>query len=482
MPSMPTISRFAAAAAPLAITAALAFAPVASADTTCTKFASPAGSDSASGSLDAPFRTAQQLAESLTPGDTGCLHGGTYAEDVTVNHSGRDGAPLTITSYPGERAKLVGRLWVTKRGDWVTIANLDINGTKALGTNQDTLPSPTVNGANDKFIGNDVTNDHTTICFAIGGPAGDASKTLIDGNRIHNCGILPAANHDHGIYVVTSTDAEIVNNVIYDNADRGVQLYPAAMDTLVAHNVIDGNGQGILFSGDGGKSSNDNVVEDNIITNSKLRNNVESYYPAGNPIGQGNVVRNNCIGGGARDNGDGAIGDGTGYRVESNNVIAHTAKYADRGAKDFRLASDSPCAGIANGATRSTATRTGTTEPTVAPNPTPPSNPAPTTSPRNSAPSVSVKTRTTRRGIVRMRGRVRRGLSIRSAAFVAPTKAVVQIRWAGTWYPLKSLRIVNGHFKSRFKLPANLHGRVLTLRVVVPTLGKSRAFRVRAGR
>ena len=480
MPSLPTISRLAAAAASVAAFAALAFAPVASADTTCTKFASPSGSDSAAGSVDAPFRSAQQLADSLSAGDTGCLRGGTYAEDVTVDHSGSAGAPITITSYPGERAKLVGRLWITKRGDFVTISNLDINGTKAMGTNQDTLPSPTVNGANDTFTGNDVTNDHTTICFAIGGPAGDASKTVIDGNRIHNCGVLPAANHDHGIYVVTSTDAEIVNNVIYDNADRGVQLYPAAMRTHIAHNVIDGNGQGVLFSGDDGTASNDNVVEDNIITNSKLRNNVESYYPANNPIGSGNIVRNNCIGGGARDNGDGAIGDGTGYRVEDNNVIAHAAKYADRGAKDFRLDSDSPCNGIANGATRSTATRTGTTEPTVAA-PTPASNPAPASAPRKTKSSVSVKTHTTRRGVVRMRGRVRRGLSIRSAA-AAPTKAVVQIRWSGTWYPLKSLHVVNGQFKSSFKLPANLHGKLLTLRVVVPTVAKSKAFRVRAGR
>jgi Right handed beta helix region len=470
---MPTTTRLAAAVAPVAIAAALAFAPAASADTTCTKFASTSGSDSAAGTLDAPYRTAQQLADSLSAGDTGCLRGDTYVEDVRVDHGGRTGAPITITSYPGERAKVIGRLWVTRKGDFVTVSNLDLNGTTARGTNDDNLPSPTVNGASDTFAGNDVTNDHHAICFAVGGPSGDASKTVIDGNRIHNCGILPAANHDHGIYVVTSTDAEIVNNVIYDNADRGVQLYPAAMRTHIAGNVIDGNGQGILFSGADGTASNDNVVEDNIITNSNVRSNVESYYPPSNPVGHGNIVRNNCVGGGVRDNGDGAIGDGTGYKFERNNVIAHRAQYVNRSANDFRLDQDSPCAGIANGATHSSAARTGSGDPSVA---------APTPNPtRASAPSVSVRTSTSRHGILRMRGRVRRGLRIRSAA-ATPTKAVVQIRWDGTWYPLKSLRVVRGHFKSRFRLPANLHGRLITLRVVVPALAKSRQVRVRAGR
>jgi parallel beta-helix repeat protein len=475
---MPTRTRLAAAVAPIAAFAALAFAPAAAnADSTCTKFASTSGSDSASGSVDAPYRTAQQLADSLGAGDTGCLRGGTYVEDLKVDHAGRSGAPLTITSYPGERAKIVGRVWVTRNGDFVTMSNLDMNGTTARGTNRDNLPSPTVNGASDSFTGNDVTNDHHTICFAVGGPAGPASKTVIDGNRIHNCGILPAANHDHGIYVVTSSDAEITNNLIYDNADRGVQLYPAANRTHIAGNVIDGNGQGILFSGDDGTASNDNVVEDNIISNSNVRSNVESYYPANNPIGHGNVVRNNCIGGGVRDNGNGAIDGENGFKVERNNVIVRAPKFADRNAKDFGLQAGSPCAGIAKGATRTAGDRAGTTEPTVA---APVATPTTSTN-RSDQPSVSVKTTRSGRGVVRMRGRVHRGRGIRSAA-VTPTHAVVQIRWAGSWYPLKALRLHNGRFDSHLHIPATLRGRVITLRVVVPKLAKSRAVHVRTRR
>jgi parallel beta-helix repeat protein len=471
MPSN-TITRLAAALAPIAIGATLVFAPAASADTTCTKVASPSGSDSAAGTLDAPFRTAQKLADSLSPGDTGCLRDGVYVEDLTISHGGNSGSPVTVTSYPGERGKVVGRLWVSKTGDYSTISNLDLNGTTAQGTNDEDLPSPTINATHVTFSGNDVTDDHTGICFLVGSDWGHASNTVIDSNRIHDCGVMPAQNHHHGIYVQDSSDLEIVNNAIYDNADRGIQLYPSAQRTHIAGNVIDGNGQGVIFSGDDGTASDDNVVEDNIITNSKIRNNVESYYPPNNPIGHGNVVRNNCIGGGVRDNGDGAIGDGTGYRVESNNVIAKAAKFVNRGGKDFRLESDSPCAGIANGATRSTGTRSNTSSSPVA-------APASTNAtPRKDAPSISVKTSTARHGILKMKGRVRRGLRIRSAE-AAPTKAVIQIRRSGSWYSLKTVRIVNGHFKSSFKLPANLHG-VVTLRVLVPAVAKSRPVRVRA--
>lgn len=479
MPSKQTITRIAAAIAPAAAAVALGLAPGAAAATTCTKFASTSGSDSAAGTVDAPYRTAQHLADSLAPGDTGCLRGGTYVEDLKVDHAGRSGAPLTITSYPGERAKIVGRVWVTKNGDFVAMSNLDLNGTTAQGTNQDNLPSPTVNGASDTFTGLDVTNDHHTICFAIGGPAGAASKTVIDGNRIHTCGVMPAANHDHGIYVVTSSDAQITNNLIYDNADRGVQLYPAAERTHIAGNVIDGNGQGILFSGDNGTASNDNVIEDNIITNSIVRSNVESYYPTNNPIGHGNIVRDNCIGGGVRDNGDGATGDGTGYTLENNNVIAHSPKFTDRAAKDFSLAPGSPCAGIANGATNSTATRAGANQPAgAAPTPTPA---APTRANRNSGGSVSVHTTRAPRGVVRMIGRVRRGHGIRAAS-VTPSLAVVQIRWAGAWFPLKSLPIKANRFGSMIRMPAQLRGKILTFRVVVPTVASSKTIKVRTRR
>ena len=291
----------AAAVAAIAAYAVLAFAGAPAAFAAgCARVAATNGSDSAAGTQAQPFRSAQKLVDSLAAGETGCLRSGTYSGNVKVTRSGASGAPITLTSYPGERATVAGKLWITESANFVTVSSLDLDG-----RNAGNLASPAINGDDVTFVGNDVTNHNTTICFSVGPTTyGRAYRTIIQGNRIHNCGELPATNLDHGIYVEHSTAARIVDNVIYDNADRGVQLYPDAQSSYVARNTIDGNGEGVTIAGGnedyGAQASNDNVIEQNVITNSVQRYNVESHW--GSPVvGQRNVVRQNCVFGGARD-------------------------------------------------------------------------------------------------------------------------------------------------------------------------------------
>ena len=160
------------------------------------------------------------------------------------------------------------------------------------------------------FQDNDVTNDHNGICFNLGNASyGRAVNDTIQRNRIHDCGRpQPREQPRPRIYLAYTDDVKILNNVIYDNADRGIQLYPDAQRTEISGNVIDGNGEGIIFSGVGGSASSDNVVENNVITNSRLRHDVESWYP--DLVGERNVVRNNCVHGGTQ----GPISNGYGVR------------------------------------------------------------------------------------------------------------------------------------------------------------------------
>jgi len=257
------------------------FAPPAQAAATCDRVAAAYGSDSAPGTEAAPFATPQRLASSLGAGQTGCLRAGKYIQNVKVAKGGTSGAPLTIRSYPDERATVSGRLVVADTANFVRIEGLNLDGSRApacpTGSTCKILPSPTVNGDDVTFRYNDVTNHNTGICFVLGVPGyGRAERTLLEENRIHGCGRSPSGNYDHGVYVEYAADARIERNTIFDNVDRGVQLYPDAQRTVIRDNVIDGNGEGIIFSGDGGTTSNDSVVEGNAITNSRLRYNVES--------------------------------------------------------------------------------------------------------------------------------------------------------------------------------------------------------------
>ena len=320
-----------------------AFTGSASAATSCDLVAATNGSDSAAGSVDAPLKSVQKLVNTLNPGQTGCLRDGSYA-DNSDNEIGIDTPNVTLTSYPGERAKVNGRVWISKTGDGVTVSNLDLDG-----KNPRVLPSPTVNADDVVISDNDITNDDTAICVSLGSADsyGRAARTLVEGNSIHNCGVMPATNQDHGIYVNSADDAIIRDNYIYDNADRGIQLYPSSQGTLVTGNVIDGNGEGVIFGGSETSASHDNVVENNVITNSKIRDNIDASW--GGQVGTGNIARNNCVGGGAYDDGDGGILEGhKGFSV-SNNLI-EVPQFVNAKGGNFSIAGNSPCADILAGA------------------------------------------------------------------------------------------------------------------------------------
>lgn len=284
-----------------------------------------------------PDQPADAFVASLDPGDTGCFRDGTHAADEVIE---LDAPGVTLTSYPGERATLAGRLVITREADEAKIENLALDGSTGDG------PSPTVNANDVVFRGNDVTNGHRGICFVLGDDQyGEAAGTLIENNRIHDCGRLPATNHDHGIYVAHASGTVIRDNLIYGNADRGIQLYPDADDSLVTGNVIDGNGQGLIISGGSDSASENNLIENNLITNSTIRFNIESHWQG--PVGNGNIARDNCLW--TTNSGyEGAPAD-SGIEPEmagaeaSDNVVADPL-YVDRSAGDFELQQDSPCA------------------------------------------------------------------------------------------------------------------------------------------
>ena len=304
------------------------------ASVSCSLFAAPGGSDRASGGRATPFATPQRLIDALHAGQVGCLRGGVYKGAVTVAHGGKPGRPLILRSYPGEQARVVGRLYVRLQARNLSFLDVVLDGRNALA-----LPSPTVFGSEVLFSGDDVTNEHSSICFDLGEAGGPQARDIsIERSSIHDCGHLPANNHEHGIYVENANNVRIAWDLIFANADRGIQLYPNAQSTTVVHNVIYGNGEGILFSGAFGTASSNALVAHNVIGDSQQRSNVESWYPAGNPIGAHNLVTDNCIG---TSSASWLNMSGGGFSASRNLLVE--PPFADAQAGDFQLPAANPC-------------------------------------------------------------------------------------------------------------------------------------------
>jgi Right handed beta helix region len=313
------------------------------ATTSCDRVAAPDGNDAGPGTAGAPFRGVQRLIDSLRSGQTGCFRNGTFAGagagEIEVRHPG-----ITLSSFPGERATLKGQLKIEEGADGVTVSDLDVDSRSRYNL------GPMIFAADTTFDNVDVTDFHTGICFILGAsdPSfGRATNAVIENSRIHDCGRLPPENNDHGIYVAHSDGAIIRNNWIYDNADRGIQLFPDAQGTRVYGNVIDGNGEGVIFSGDQDTASSDNLVYGNVISNSMQRWNVESYWVG--PVGTGNVVRDNCVWASNADsyyNRDGGVvthPNGAPRGFELSGDVRAEPGFRDAESDDFRL-HGGPCA------------------------------------------------------------------------------------------------------------------------------------------
>jgi parallel beta-helix repeat protein len=438
----------------------------ASAETACQRVAAPTGSNTASGTVGAPYRTVQRLVSSLSAGQVGCLRGGTYAGSVKVSRGGASGSPIRLTRYGSESARVVGRFWIASGADNVVVDHLILDG----GTTS--LPSPSIYANYAAFRDNEVTNGHRAICFSIGqiDYRWHATGTRIERNNIHDCGKLPAANHDHGIYVENSTDTLITGNFIHSNADRGINLYPDARRTTITNNVIANNGEGILFSGDFGLATTDTLVQGNVIAYSKIRYNVEAWFPDGNPTGSGNAVRRNCIFKGARGNVDGAVQ--TARILVEGNIIGDP-RFVNAAAGDYRMSSGSTCAPLLASTAASARTAASVSQLTTvlarASDPTParPRRPAHA---RSSNPSsiTLLAARSGRRVLARVKLQGRRS-----------GRAALQVRRNGAWRTVARRHVRAGRTARMSYRLARSHGR-LALRAKVSGVGVSPTLVLRA--
>ncbi|HTK09940.1 MAG TPA: choice-of-anchor Q domain-containing protein [Ktedonobacteraceae bacterium] len=207
-------------------------------------YVSPNGNDGDDGSQAHPFATIQKAASQATPGTTVLVLPGTYTQPVMITKSGTATARIAFRSSVrwGAKVATTGTQdpWTTE-ADYIDIIGFDVTSTGS----RDGIEN---RGSFIRTIGNhvhDIPGGNT--CDDIGGSGiDDAVYTEHDddiiGNVVDHIGSSypQLCEYVHGIYHSTAR-GHIENNISYDNAGCGINLWHAATETIVTNNLVFGN-------------------------------------------------------------------------------------------------------------------------------------------------------------------------------------------------------------------------------------------------
>ncbi|WP_399886179.1 sigma-70 family RNA polymerase sigma factor [Streptomyces sp. BBFR51] len=181
---------------------------------TPTYFVSTGGSDSNPGtSAGSPFRTLQKAADLADPGDIVAVMNGTYTEPrkgsnvLTIKRSGRPGAPITFTAYPGHRPVLHPKTaWngISVYGaSHIVIKNLEVKGNNAALSLADAERSSSKTDPTYNTNCISVEKNRESGAFA--------HHVEITGNLVHDCA-------GGGISAIEADHVDITGNHVHSNA------------------------------------------------------------------------------------------------------------------------------------------------------------------------------------------------------------------------------------------------------------------------
>jgi chitodextrinase len=295
--------------------------------------------------------TAQRAIDSAQVGQTVCLHGGIYTPPdssspaLHFTHGGSSGAPMTVTSYPGEQATVESAntgtdlVDIPESANYVTLDKLTLIG-PANG-----YPIH-VQGDDLTFSNSDISSNGTAAgaCVLLGsGSYGAARNVSVVHDVIHDCGTVPDSVHNpHCIYANNTRNLLLQYDLIYDCVGYVIQLYPQAMGTLVDHVTADAGPfttrGGVVIEGESGYA---NVSSNNTVQNSIFVGAVTAELAGGSSSAQGtgNSFHDNCV----LPAPGGADFDGSNISYSSN---LHTNPlFVSTASHDYQLQAGSPCAG-----------------------------------------------------------------------------------------------------------------------------------------
>lgn len=366
----------------------------------------PDGDDRGSGSALEPWKTISRGIAALGPGITITVHGGSYAEQVTIDRSGCEGMPAVLIAASGERVvidgtnvplhpppmrdlpedesvseasfrsswpgapiaadarfagliQIVGAHDVDVEGIVVTNAGQSENhagvfvrnsvrvGVRRLRTYNTRSSGIGVWRCRDVSVeGNEVVlacNDGPQECITIAGTYG----FRVEGNRVHHGG--PGTFGGEGIDIKQGSKfGKVISNRVHDN--RRLGIYIEARDRETRDILISGNAtyrnhaDGVTLASEMGGLLHDVVVQNNAVFQNRLSGIVVGRYGdvPNQPIKGISLVNNTVARNGFPDSGGGVW-------IENEDVSSVEVRdntFADNGAFQIALADNIPVSAV----------------------------------------------------------------------------------------------------------------------------------------
>lgn len=345
-------------------------------------YVSTGGSDSNAGTLAAPVATLGKAFALAQDGAIIYVRGGNYGVQMVVNRDFSPLNPVTLQSYPGERATFVGQTAfnnaVLFQGDsGIRIRNVIFAARTNINLKIHESQHIEVDHVISRDSGRGCTTDFPS-CSGMGLLAGGGdpaySPSYIDDLQIWNSVFtnnggtgVAAQNHDHAIYLCggsgASTGAEdgcrsfvIANNLIADSpTGYPIQIGQSARNGYIVNNTIDNTTTpsqfcAIVVWGTGTWADSNDLIANNLITNVAGSGSNAVCASLGKNL-TGNVVRNNLAWGVNGTAYDPAYGSYMGFVAGSNlpnadpKYVDTVGIFSDLSTKDFHLQASSPALG-----------------------------------------------------------------------------------------------------------------------------------------
>ena len=245
-------------------------------------YVSPNGSDSNSGSKSSPFKTLYKVSQVVKPGDTVFLRGGEYKgkyqsyfgyDRSPFKTDGKKGSPITIMSYPGERAIVNGRdrryssyksvcspTLFKVTADYYVIKNITFKDSAGRGL--------FLRGKGNVVEGVKSHDNHCDGIYISGSDNRVENFESYNNNSRQNSG-----ESADGIKVLNGSNNVVRECLVYGNSDDGVDIWDTK-NTLVENCTSRDNGRGSAGDANGFKvGSRGSKNTGNTVRNNKAEDN-----------------------------------------------------------------------------------------------------------------------------------------------------------------------------------------------------------------